>query len=88
MPGSKQHRAAIKPDGTIYIVGQILDDCRTAPLEALGYNLNFINLFDDGESYTEQEHRGWLNDAEFGDIERANFLLPDGDGVMIARKRV
>ena len=45
-----------------------------------------INLFDAGESYTEQEHRGWLSDAGFLNIERANFLLPDGDGVMTARK--
>jgi SAM-dependent methyltransferase len=78
--------AAIKPGGTIYIVGQILDDCRTSPLEAVGFNLNFINLFDGGESYTEQEHRIWLTDAGFVDIERANFLLPDGEGVMTARK--
>ena len=78
--------AAIKSGGMIYIVAQILDDCRTSPLEAVGFNLNFINLFDAGESYTEQEYRGWLSDAGFVDIERANFLLPDGDGVMTARK--
>ena len=78
--------AAIKPGGRIYIVAQILDDCRTSPLEAVGFNLNFINLFDAGESYTEQEHRSWLREAGFVDIERANFLLPDGDGVMTARK--
>jgi hypothetical protein len=78
--------AAIKPGGMIYIVAQILDDCRTSPLEAVGFNLNFINLFDAGESYTEQEHRSWLSDAGFVDIERANFLLPDGEGVMTARK--
>jgi hypothetical protein len=77
---------AIKPGGTIYIVGQILDDSRTSPLEAVGFNLNFINLFDAGESYTEHEHRGWLSNAGFVDIERANFLLPDGEGVMTARK--
>jgi SAM-dependent methyltransferase len=78
--------AAIKPGGTIYIVGQILDDCRTSPLEAVGFNLSFINHYDAGESYTEREHRGWLSDAGFVDIERANFLLPDGEGVMTARK--
>jgi len=80
------HNAAIKPGGTIYIVGQILDNCRTSPLEAVGFNLNFINNYDAGESYTEQEHRSSLTDAGFVDIERANFLLPDGEGVMTARK--
>jgi 2-polyprenyl-3-methyl-5-hydroxy-6-metoxy-1,4-benzoquinol methylase len=82
----KNIAAAISPGGTMYIVGQILDDCRTSPLEAVGFNLGFINLFDAGESYTEQDHRDWLTEAGFVDIERANFLLPDGDGIMIARK--
>jgi len=80
--------AAINPGGTIYIVGQILDDSRTSPLDAVGFNLNFINNYDAGESYTEQEHRGWLSEAGFVNIERASFLLPDGDGVMTAQKPV
>ena len=79
---------SINPGGTIYIVGQILDDSRTSPLEAVGFNLNFINNYDAGESYTEQEHRGWLSEAGFVDIERASFRLPEGNGVMTARKRV
>ena len=79
---------SINPGGTIYIVGQILDDSRTSPLEAVGFNLNFINNYDAGESYTEQEHRGWLSEAGFVNIERASFLLPDGDGVMTAQKPV
>lgn len=78
--------AAINPGGTIYIVAQILDNSRTAPLEAVGFNLVFINRFDNGGSYTEQEHRDWLSDAGFVDIERANFVLADEHGLMIARK--
>ncbi len=80
--------AAMNPGGTIYIVAQILDNSRTSPLEAVGFNLVFINLFDAGKSYTEQEHREWLSEAGFVDIERANFLLVDGFGLMTARKRV
>lgn len=79
--------AAVTPGGKIYIIGQILDDSRTAPLEAVGFNLVFINTYDAGESYTEQEYRDWLSEAGFVDIERAKFLLPDGDGLMTARKR-
>ncbi len=77
---------AINPGGTIYIVGHILDDCRTSPLEAVGFNQNFINLFDAGESYTEQEYRSWLREAGFVDIERSSFLMPEGIGLMTARK--
>jgi SAM-dependent methyltransferase len=78
---------AVTPGGKLYVIGQILDDSRTAPLEALGFNLVFINTYDAGESYTEQEYRDWLSEAGFVDIERAKFLLPDGDGLMTARKR-
>jgi SAM-dependent methyltransferase len=82
----KNVAAAINPGGTIYIVGQILDDSRTSPPEAVWFNLNFINTFDAGESYTEQEHREWLSEAGFVDIERAITLLAQGLGLMIARK--
>jgi SAM-dependent methyltransferase len=78
--------AAVNPGGKIYIIGQILDDSRTSPLEAVGFNLAFINAYDAGESYTEKEHRDWLSQAGFVDIERANFLLGDGSGLMTARK--
>jgi 2-polyprenyl-3-methyl-5-hydroxy-6-metoxy-1,4-benzoquinol methylase len=79
--------AAMNPGGTIYIVAQILDDSRTSPLEAVGFNLIFINTFDAAESYTEQEHKDWLTAAGFVDIERANFLLPDEHGLMTARRQ-
>jgi SAM-dependent methyltransferase len=78
--------AALKRGGKIYIVGQILDNSRISPPQAVGFNLNFINLFDTGESYTEQEHREWLNQGGFVDIERAKFFLAEGLGVMTARK--
>lgn len=77
---------AINPGGIVYIVGQILDDSRTSPPEAVWFNLNFINLYDEGESYTEREHRDWLSDAGFVDIERAKTPLAQGLGLMTARK--
>jgi hypothetical protein len=82
----KNIAAAINPGGTIYIVGQILDDSRTSPPEAVWFNLNFINTFDAGESYTEREHRAWLGEAGFVDIERAKVPLAQGLGLMTARK--
>jgi hypothetical protein len=83
----KNIAAAINPGGRICIIGQILDDSRISPPEAVGFNLSLISQFDSGESYAEQEHRDWLSEAGFVDIERANFLLPDEHGVMTARKR-
>ncbi len=83
----KHVSAAVNPGGTIYIIGQILDDSRRSPLEAVGFNLAFLNQYAAGESYTEKQHREWLSEAGFVDIERANFLLADGSGLMTARKR-
>jgi cyclopropane fatty-acyl-phospholipid synthase-like methyltransferase len=80
--------AAVKSGGKIYVVGQILDDSRRSPLEAVGFNLSFINQFDAGESYTEKEYRDWLSEAGFVDVERANYLLADGSGLLTARKRM
>jgi cyclopropane fatty-acyl-phospholipid synthase-like methyltransferase len=79
--------AAVNPGGKVFIIGQILDDSRLSPPEAVGFNLAFINAYDAGESYTEKEHREWLSEAGFVDIERANFLVGDGSGLMTARKR-
>jgi cyclopropane fatty-acyl-phospholipid synthase-like methyltransferase len=79
--------AALKPGGKIYIIGQVLDDSRISPPEPVGFNLNFINAFDSGESYTEKEYRDWLSEAGFVEIERAKFLLDDGSGLMTAQKR-
>jgi hypothetical protein len=78
--------AAVNPGGKIFIIGQILDDSRTSPLEAVGFNLAFINMLEAGESHTEAEHREWLSEAGFIDIHRADPLL-DGSGIMTARKR-
>ena len=78
---------ALKPGGKIYIIGQILDDSRISPPEAVGFNLAFINTYDAGESYTEKEHREWLSEAGFVEIERAGFRLGDGSGLMTARKQ-
>ena len=76
--------AVLNPGGRIFIIGQILDDSRRSPLEAVGFNLTFINFFDSGESYSESEHREWLTAAGFVDIERS--LLADGGSLMTARK--
>ena len=74
----------LNPDGKLFIIGQILDDSRLSPLDAVAFNLSFINFFDSGESYTDSEHRDWLTTAGFVDIERSP--LADGGSLMRARK--
>ena len=83
---AKNIAAALNPGGKIFIIGQILDDSRLSPLEAVGFNLSFINIFESGESYTEGEYRESLSEAGFVNIERPDFFLAEGLGVMTARK--
>lgn len=59
----------VKPGGWLYIFGSgILEDTRLAPSAAVGINLVFINVYDHGQSYTESEHRDWLEAAGFDKI--------------------
>jgi len=51
---------ALNPGGTIFIFGAVLDDSRLTPVEMAAVNLFFINVFDGGQAFTEEEHRAWL----------------------------
>ena len=73
----------VKPGGWLYIFGSgILEDTRLSPPAAVGINLVLINVYDHGQSYTESEHRGWLEEAGF---DKINFDY--GELVISARKR-
>ncbi len=73
---------AIEPGGLLLIVGMILDDSRLSPAVALAANLFFLNSFDEGQAYTEQEYRDWLSQAGFAQVERS--LMPDGSSLIRA----
>ena len=74
----------IAPGGMIYIVGQVIDNSRLSPPEPVLSNLFFLNVFDEGQSYTEQEYRDWLTEAGFADVERV--VLPNNTSLVSARK--
>jgi SAM-dependent methyltransferase len=76
---------ALNDGGVIYIIGAVLDDSRLAPPETVAFNLVFLNVYDGGQAYTEQEHRDWLAEASFEAFARV--ILPDGNSVITARKR-
>src|SRR4029077_2450754 len=50
----------LRTGGVIYIAAWILDDTRLTPPQAVMANLTMINLYDEGQVYTEQEHFSWL----------------------------
>jgi hypothetical protein len=75
----------MNPDSLIYIRGSgIIDNSRTSPPDLVGFNLVFINIYDEGQAYTEQEHRDWLEEAGFGDFEC--LRMSDESSIITARK--
>lgn len=74
----------LKPGGSLYIMASVLNDDGVSPAsKALG-NLMYLNIYYDGQAYTESEYREWLSDAGFTDIE--NFALEQGDTIFRALK--
>lgn len=74
----------IEADGVIYILGAILDDSRLSPPEMVVANLNLLNVYDEGQAYTESEYREWLAEAGFVDFKRV--ILPNKTSIVTARK--
>jgi hypothetical protein len=50
----------------------------------VAFNLVFLNVYEEGQAYTEHEYRTWLTEAGFVDIERT--LLGGGDSLVVASK--
>jgi ubiquinone/menaquinone biosynthesis C-methylase UbiE len=75
---------AIHPGGSIYLRGDILDDSGVTPFMSVMRNLVYLNVYSEGQAYTEREHRQWLAAAGFDNITRR--LLPDGFSLLAAQK--
>lgn len=74
----------LKPGGTLFILGHILDDSCISPPEEVWHKLGSINYYEVPSPYTEKEHREWLLKAGFEHIERS--FLPNDDGLIRAQK--
>jgi SAM-dependent methyltransferase len=77
--------ASMNPGGKIYIMGAgILDNSRISPPELATLNIVFLNIYEEGQAYTEQEYHDWLIEAGFNDFRRERLV--DGSTVIVARK--
>ena len=74
----------LKPGGSLYIIGFILDNSRLAPSQAVDFNLVLITSSEFGEAYTDHEYREWLQNAGFDNATRN--LLPNGSSLISANK--
>ena len=67
--------AALKPAGRMVIVDMIPDDQRTGPPFPLLFALTMLLMTEKGGTYTFAEYRGWLEEAGFTNVERAEIGL-------------
>src|SRR5262249_26161447 len=77
---------AIEPGGLLVIVGHVLQDNRLEPAAAVAMNLAFLSIYDAGQTYTEREHRRWLGETGFVDIEVQYGAATAGASIILARK--
>jgi (2Fe-2S) ferredoxin/SAM-dependent methyltransferase len=80
----KRCYAAAAPGGRIVIQDFFLDPDRTSPKSAAMFALNMLAGTERGNTYTEAEYRGWLQQAGFA--EAARIRLPGPAGLIVARR--
>ncbi|MGQ3684253.1 MAG: methyltransferase [Candidatus Loosdrechtia sp.] len=66
-------RDALREGGQVIIHEFLLDEARTHPQFAALFSLNMLIGTQEGASYTESEHRVWLEEAGFTDIKRIDL---------------
>ena len=76
--------SVIKPGGVVYILANVLENSRTSPVDAVYWDLVYINIYNDGQAYTEQQYREWLSEAGFIDFE--GIAPPSNEYILVARK--
>jgi cyclopropane fatty-acyl-phospholipid synthase-like methyltransferase len=76
--------ASVNKGGSIFVLGHIMDDSRTSPVEEVGWYLINLNWEDEAGYYAEEDYRRMLEEAGFKDIVRE--ILPNGDGLIHAVK--
>ncbi len=78
--------AALEPGGLLLVQEFILQADRTAPLFPALFSLNMLLGTPDGQAYSEPELRDLLQNAGLEQLERLSLELPNGAGILAARK--
>lgn len=61
---------ALNPGGQFVVHDFIFDDDRAGPAFAALFSLDMLMTKEGGDSYTESDVRGWMNEAGFSSVER------------------
>ncbi|HUW63805.1 MAG TPA: methyltransferase [Spirochaetia bacterium] len=78
---------AMVPGGKLFIIGCVLANSRLGPAASLAFSLVFLNAYDNGRSYTEQEYAEMLESAGFTGITVEPEAFLDGYGFITAEKK-
>lgn len=79
-------RRALPSGGTVVISELLVDDDKTAPVDAALMSLNML-VGTPGRNYTAAEYAAWLADCGFEDIRTVRFEAPGANGAVIARNQ-
>ena len=77
--------SCLTPGGIVLILATMMENSRLAPVMQVGQNLVFLNVYDNGLIYTEEEYRTLLADAGFVDTAVRQAAVV-GQALISARK--
>ena len=80
----KNVASILKPGGDLHVLARVLDDSRTSPIDVVYHNLNYVNIYDGGQTYTEGEYEEWLDEAGFENFSRE--VIPDAMSLISVSK--
>ncbi|MGD0590765.1 MAG: methyltransferase [Bacteroidota bacterium] len=76
---------ALNPEGRLVVLDYIMNGDRTSPAVGAYFSLNMLVGTREGDSYTESEVRGWMEDAGFKKISKTKTQF--GTDLMTGRRR-
>lgn len=65
---------ALEPGGEMHLIGEMLDDDRTGPVDAAMWGMNELICGSLGRAHTRAECRGYFESAGFVEVEVAEFV--------------
>ncbi len=74
----------LKPKGEFFMVGRMLDDSRLTPLDSVAVNVMFLNVYQNGQAYTEGEYKEFFKLAGLSGMTRT--LLSGGYSILKGTK--
>jgi SAM-dependent methyltransferase len=75
---------AAKPGGRVAVLDWVMSADRTHPVSGALFALNMLVATEGGDTYTEEEMRGWFREAGLTDIVRRD--TPFGTSLLIGRR--